>query len=110
VGTILAAGREATTDVGRSSIADSSSMPPPGVGPVLADLVDIGVLLPRPPDFERKITRHLAFGNGVRQCPGQKRRPRRAQNHSAPLFQRFPGLRLAGPAEDVEMDPYGTGE
>jgi cytochrome P450 len=63
---------------------------------------------PDTPDFDRKITRHLAFGYGVHQCLGQNIARAELKTILPRLFQRFPGLRLATPAEEVEMDTYGT--
>jgi cytochrome P450 len=63
---------------------------------------------PDTPDFDRKITRHLAFGYGVHQCLGQNIARAELKTILPRLFQRFPGLRLAGPLEEVEMDTYGT--
>jgi hypothetical protein len=60
------------------------------------------------PHFDRKITRHLAFGYGVHQCLGQNIARAELKTIQPRLFQRFPGLRLAGPLEEVEMDTYGT--
>jgi cytochrome P450 len=59
-------------------------------------------------DFDRKITRHLAFGYGVHQCLGQNVARAELKTILPRLFQRFPGLKLATPLEEVEMDTYGT--
>ncbi|WP_412538311.1 cytochrome P450 [Longispora sp. K20-0274] len=54
-------------------------------------------------DFHRESVRHIAFGYGVHQCLGQQL----ARNEMAVVFrrliERFPGLRLAVPAEEVPM-------
>ncbi|HWD05807.1 MAG TPA: cytochrome P450 [Amycolatopsis sp.] len=63
---------------------------------------------PDTPDFERAMTRHLAFGYGVHQCLGQNVARAELKTILPRLFERFPGLRLATPLEDVEMDTYGT--
>jgi cytochrome P450 len=60
------------------------------------------------PDFERKMTRHLAFGYGVHQCLGQNIARAELKTVLPRLFQRFPDLRLAVPAEEVPMDATGT--
>ena len=63
---------------------------------------------PDTPDFDRKMTRHLAFGYGVHQCLGQNVARAELKTVLPRLFERFPGLRLATPPEEVEMDTYGT--
>jgi cytochrome P450 len=63
---------------------------------------------PDTPDFERAMTRHLAFGYGVHQCLGQNVARAELKTILPRLFERFPGLRLATPLEEVEMDTYGT--
>ncbi|GGL11684.1 cytochrome P450 [Nocardia jinanensis] len=60
------------------------------------------------PDFERKMTRHLAFGYGVHQCLGQNVARAELKTVLPKLFQRFPELRLAVPADEVPMDVTGT--
>lgn len=60
------------------------------------------------PDFDRKMTRHLAFGYGVHQCLGQNVARAELKTVLPRLFTRFPGLRLAVPADEVPMDTYGT--
>jgi len=60
------------------------------------------------PDFERKMTRHLAFGYGVHQCLGQNVARAELKTVLPRLFQRFPNLRLAVPLEEVPMDITGT--
>jgi cytochrome P450 len=67
-----------------------------------------GVRRPRHPDFDRKITRHLAFGYGVHQCLGQNIARAELKTILPRLCERFPGLRLATPLDEVEMDTYGT--
>ncbi|OBH61938.1 cytochrome [Mycobacterium intracellulare] len=63
---------------------------------------------PDEPDFDRKMTRHLAFGYGVHQCLGQNIARAELKTILPQLFQRFPGLKLATPLDEVEMDTYGT--
>ena len=63
---------------------------------------------PDEPDFDRKMTRHLAFGYGVHQCLGQNIARAELKTVLPQLFQRFPGLKLATPLEEVELDTYGT--
>lgn len=63
---------------------------------------------PDEPDFDRKMTRHLAFGYGVHQCLGQNIARAELKTILPQLFQRFPSLKLATPLDEVEMDTYGT--
>lgn len=63
---------------------------------------------PDQPDFDRAMTRHLAFGYGVHQCLGQNIARAELKTVLPRLFTRFPNLRLAGAPEDVPMDTYGT--
>jgi cytochrome P450 len=63
---------------------------------------------PDEPDFDRKMTRHLAFGYGVHQCLGQNIARAELKTILPQLFQRFPGLKLATPLDEVGMDTYGT--
>ncbi|QEN16492.1 cytochrome P450 [Mycolicibacterium sp. ELW1] len=63
---------------------------------------------PDEPDFDRKMTRHLAFGYGVHQCLGQNIARAELKTILPQLLQRFPGLKLATPLDEVEMDAYGT--
>ncbi|MFJ4840726.1 cytochrome P450 [Streptomyces sp. NPDC088746] len=60
------------------------------------------------PDFDRKITRHLAFGYGVHQCLGQNVARAELKTVLPRLFTRFPDLRLAVPVDEVPMDVLGT--
>jgi cytochrome P450 len=60
------------------------------------------------PDFDRKITRHLAFGYGVHQCLGQHIARAELKTILPGLFTRFATLRLATPVDQVEMDSHGT--
>lgn len=63
---------------------------------------------PDAPDFDRRMTRHLAFGYGVHQCLGQNIARAELKTVLPRLFARFPDLRLAVPAEEVPMDTHGT--
>ncbi|WP_067825802.1 cytochrome P450 [Actinomadura kijaniata] len=56
-------------------------------------------------DLRRREGGHLAFGHGVHQCLGQQLA--RVEMHVAfpALFDRFPTLRLAVPAEEVALRP-----
>ncbi|MFJ4923810.1 cytochrome P450 [Streptomyces sp. NPDC088725] len=63
---------------------------------------------PDTPDFDRKMTRHLAFGYGVHQCLGQNIARAELKTVLPRLFARFPDLRLAVPLDEVPMDTYGT--
>ncbi len=63
---------------------------------------------PDEPDFDRKMTRHLAFGYGVHQCLGQNVARAELTTIIPQLFARFPNLKLATPLDEVVMDTYGT--
>ncbi|MDT7803875.1 MAG: hypothetical protein QOI78_7308 [Actinomycetota bacterium] len=63
---------------------------------------------PDSPDFDRKMTRHLAFGYGVHRCLGQNIARAELKTILPQLFRRFPDLKLAVPAEEVPMDVHGT--
>jgi cytochrome P450 len=63
---------------------------------------------PDVPDFDRKMTRHLAFGFGVHQCLGQNIARAELKTILPQLFRRFPDLRLAVPQDEVPMDVHGT--
>ncbi|WP_020500869.1 cytochrome P450 [Sciscionella marina] len=63
---------------------------------------------PDVPDFDRTLTRHLAFGYGVHQCLGQNVARAELKTILPQLFRRFPDIRLATPLNEVEMDTYGT--
>jgi cytochrome P450 len=63
---------------------------------------------PDEPDFDRKMTRHLAFGYGAHQCLGQNIARAELKTLLPQLFARFPGIKLATPLDKVEMDTYGT--
>ncbi|MCG7308956.1 cytochrome P450 [Brachybacterium sp. ACRRE] len=63
---------------------------------------------PDTPDFDRQLTRHLAFGYGVHQCLGQNVARAELKTVLPRLIERFPTLRLAVDPTDVPMDSYGT--
>ncbi|MFE0026671.1 cytochrome P450 [Amycolatopsis sp. NPDC059021] len=54
-------------------------------------------------DPHRATAGHVAFGHGVHQCLGQQLARVEMQVALPALFARFPGLRLAVPAEDVPL-------
>ncbi|GAA4213090.1 cytochrome P450 [Actinocatenispora rupis] len=62
--------------------------------------------------LDRDATGHLAFGHGIHQCLGQQLARTELRIALPALLRRFPGLRLAVPAEDVpmrtEMAVYGV--
>ncbi|PRX96710.1 cytochrome P450 [Allonocardiopsis opalescens] len=59
----------------------------------------------RPDEFDivRSGHGHLAFGHGVHQCLGQHLARVELRTVFPALFQRFPGLRLAVPSDEVPM-------
>lgn len=59
-------------------------------------------------DFDRKMSRHLAFGYGVHQCLGQNIARAELKTVLPRLIERFPNLRLAVEPSDVPMDTHGT--
>ncbi|MFG2517624.1 cytochrome P450 [Streptomyces sp. NPDC048527] len=59
-------------------------------------------------DIDRKMARHMGFGYGVHACLGQNVARAELRTVLPKLFQRFPGLRLATPLEEVPMDFTGT--
>ncbi|MFC8896176.1 cytochrome P450 [Streptomyces cinereoruber] len=60
-------------------------------------------------DLGRGARNHLAFGYGVHQCIGQNLARAQLQSALTLLFSRVPGLRLAVPAEEVEIKPAQSG-
>ncbi len=56
-------------------------------------------------DLRRQYTGHLAFGHGIHQCLGQQLARVEMRIALTALFDRFPTLRLAVPAEDVRLRP-----
>jgi cytochrome P450 len=63
-------------------------------------------------DVRRQATGHLAFGHGVHQCLGQQLARVEMRVALPALLDRFPGLRLAVPPEEVPLrhdsDIYGV--
>ncbi|MFE2108572.1 cytochrome P450 [Kitasatospora sp. NPDC059463] len=63
-------------------------------------------------DVTRVMANHLAFGHGVHQCLGQQLARIELRCALGALLRRFPGLRLAVPAEEVglrhDMQVYGV--
>jgi cytochrome P450 len=63
-------------------------------------------------DIERRTSGHLAFGYGIHQCLGQNLVRMEMRAALPALFRRFPGLRLAVPADEVplshDMSVYGV--
>ncbi len=56
-------------------------------------------------DGERSARHHLAFGFGVHQCLGQNLARLELEVALRGLFERFPDLRLAVPAEEIRSKP-----
>ncbi|NYI07165.1 cytochrome P450 [Allostreptomyces psammosilenae] len=56
-------------------------------------------------DIRRKATGHLAFGHGIHQCLGQQLARVEMRVAFPALFDRFPTLRLAVPADQVPLRP-----
>jgi cytochrome P450 len=54
-------------------------------------------------DITRAETGHLAFGHGIHQCLGQQLARTEMRVGYATLLQRFPGLRLAVPPQEVSL-------
>ncbi|MCX2729166.1 cytochrome P450 [Saccharopolyspora sp. NFXS83] len=65
-------------------------------------------------DITREPVNHLAFGHGVHQCVGAQLARIELRTAFAALVRRFPGLRLAVPADEIrlrsEMIIYGVHE
>ncbi|WP_406691858.1 cytochrome P450 [Saccharopolyspora sp. ID03-671] len=59
-------------------------------------------------NFDRKMSRHLAFGYGVHQCLGQNVARAELKTVLPRLIERFPDLKLAVPPSEVPMDTHGT--
>ncbi|MFH8760673.1 cytochrome P450 [Streptomyces atroolivaceus] len=60
-------------------------------------------------DLARGARNHFAFGYGVHQCIGQNLARAEMESALTLLFSRIPGLRLAVPAEQVEIKPAQSG-
>ncbi|MFH8471133.1 cytochrome P450 [Streptomyces sp. NPDC018000] len=59
-------------------------------------------------DLGRNARNHVAFGFGIHQCLGQNLARAELEIALPALFDRFPGLRLAVPAEEVPFKPGDT--
>ncbi|MET7640844.1 cytochrome P450 [Streptomyces sp. NPDC005438] len=59
-------------------------------------------------DWHRPARHHLAFGFGVHQCLGQNLARTELDIALRSLLTRFPGLRLARPAEEIPFKPGDT--
>ncbi|WP_353946785.1 cytochrome P450 [Streptomyces sp. HUAS MG91] len=59
-------------------------------------------------DWDRSARHHLAFGFGIHQCLGQNLARAELEIALAGLLKRFPGLRLAAPAEEIPFKPGDT--
>ncbi|WNI23157.1 cytochrome P450 [Streptomyces sp. ITFR-16] len=59
-------------------------------------------------DLGRSARNHVAFGFGIHQCLGQNLARAELEIALPALFDRFPGLRLAVPAEEVPVKPGDT--
>ncbi|MFF2013865.1 cytochrome P450 [Streptomyces sp. NPDC058195] len=62
------------------------------------DAAEFDVMRPAPRD-------HIAFGHGVHHCPGASLARLEAAVALPALFARFPGMRLARPAQELEPTP-----
>ncbi|WP_055696750.1 MULTISPECIES: cytochrome P450 [Streptomyces] len=56
-------------------------------------------------DLDRQTGGHLAFGHGIHQCLGQQLARVEMRVAFPALFDRFPTLRLAVPADEVDLRP-----
>ncbi|MER7224805.1 cytochrome P450 [Streptomyces rubradiris] len=56
-------------------------------------------------DWDRPAGHHLAFGSGVHECLGRNLVRAQLEIALGSLFTRFPGLRLAVPAEEIRSKP-----
>ncbi|MER5881738.1 MULTISPECIES: cytochrome P450 [unclassified Streptomyces] len=59
-------------------------------------------------DWHRPARHHVAFGFGIHQCLGQNLARAEMEIALLSLFDRFPGLRLATPADTVPFKPGDT--
>jgi len=59
-------------------------------------------------DWHRSARHHVAFGFGIHQCLGQNLARSEMEIALLSLFDRFPGLRLAAPADDIPFKPGDT--
>lgn len=63
---------------------------------------------PQDLDWDRSARHHLAFGFGVHQCLGQNLARAELEIALRSLFDRFPDLALAAPAEEIPFKPGDT--
>jgi pentalenic acid synthase len=59
-------------------------------------------------DWRRSARHHVAFGFGIHQCLGQNLARAEMEIALQSLFDRFPGLRLAAPADAIAFKPGDT--
>jgi pentalenic acid synthase len=59
-------------------------------------------------DWHRPARHHVAFGFGIHQCLGQNLARAEMEIALLSLFDRFPGLRLAAPADAIAFKPGDT--
>ncbi|MCX5007894.1 cytochrome P450 [Streptomyces sp. NBC_00638] len=59
-------------------------------------------------DWHRSARHHVAFGFGIHQCLGQNLARAEMEIALLSLFDRFPGLRLAAPADAIPFKPGDT--
>jgi pentalenic acid synthase len=59
-------------------------------------------------DWHRPARHHVAFGFGIHQCLGQNLARAEMEIALLSLFDRFPGLRLAAPADTIAFKPGDT--
>ncbi|MFD9466495.1 cytochrome P450, partial [Streptomyces sp. NPDC060027] len=59
-------------------------------------------------DWHRSARHHVAFGFGIHQCLGQNLARAEMEIALPSLFDRFPGLRLAAPADAIPFKPGDT--
>jgi pentalenic acid synthase len=59
-------------------------------------------------DWHRSARHHVAFGFGIHQCLGQNLARAELEIALHSLFGRFPGLRLAAPADEIPFKPGDT--
>lgn len=59
-------------------------------------------------DWHRSARHHVAFGFGIHQCLGQNLARAELEIALGTLLRRLPGLRLAGPADEVRWKPGDT--
>nr|WP_030252902.1 cytochrome P450 [Streptomyces violens] len=59
-------------------------------------------------DWDRSARHHVAFGFGIHQCLGQNLARAELEIALHTLFDRFRGLRLAAPAEEIPFKPGDT--